>query len=405
MNGATVGLADLCDLVSEPVRPGTRPDALYLGLEHLAPGRLLPIGGGRAGDMRSTTSAFQPGDVLYGKLRPYLDKAILADSPGVCTTELLVLRAKVGVDPRFLAVVLHSRDFLAYAVAGTTGVQHPRTSWAHIREFETPVLKLKEQRRLSNVVWLVHEGIARSERLIEEAQALKRATMHILFTRGLRGEAQKDTEIGPMPESWGVEPISTHFTVVSGGTPSRRVQEFWLNGTIPWVKTTEIDYCVIKETEEHITAVGLDKSAAKKLPSGTLLLAMYGQGVTRGKVAILGIEATCNQACAAISSSDDIVDLKYLYHFLTFRYEAIRQLAHGGQQQNLNLEIVRNLHIALPPDRNMQIEIAAILDAIDCKIDLHQRKRAALEELFQALLHNLMIGKIRVGELEISATA
>ena len=232
--------------------------------------------------------------------------------------------------------------------------------------------------------------------------ALKRAAMHTLFTRGLRGEAQKETEIGPVPESWELKLISDHFAVVSGGTTSRRVQEFWMDGTIPWVKTTEVDYFVIRKTEEYITRAGLKQSTAKVLPPGTLLLAMYGQGVTRGKVAILGIEATCNQACAAISPNDGAVDSKYLYHFLLFRYESIRQLAHGGQQQNLNLEIVRNLPIPIPPDKDLQVEVVDILDAIDLKIDLHRRKRAVLDELFKALLRKLMTGEIRVGELDLA---
>ena len=196
--------------------------------------------------------------------------------------------------------------------------------------------------------------------------------------------------------------ISDHFTVVSGGTPSRRVQEYWIDGTIPWVKTTEVDYCVIRKTEEYITRAGLEQSAAKVLPTGTLLLAMYGQGVTRGKVAILGIEATCNQACAAINPNDGAVDSKYLYHFLLFRYESIRQLAHGGQQQNLNLEIVRNLPILIPPSSGEQREIVAILDAIDRKIDLHRRKCAVLDDLFKTLLHKLMTGEIRAEELNLS---
>ena len=100
MKNAPVRLSDLCELVAEPVKPGERPDALYIGLEHLASGRLVRIGEGQASEMRSTTSAFKPGDVLYGKLRPYLDKAVLADTAGVCTTELLVLRAKADVDPK-----------------------------------------------------------------------------------------------------------------------------------------------------------------------------------------------------------------------------------------------------------------------------------------------------------------
>ena len=126
MSGETVRLSDLCELIAEPVQPGAWPDALYLGLEHLAPGRLVRIGSGKASEMRSNTSAFQPSDVLYGKLRPYLDKAVLADEPGVCTTELLVLRAKANVDPRFLAAAVHSPGFLEYAVAGTHRCSTPK---------------------------------------------------------------------------------------------------------------------------------------------------------------------------------------------------------------------------------------------------------------------------------------
>ena len=166
--------------------------------------------------MLSTASAFKPRDVLYGKLRPYLDKAVLADKPGVCTTELLVLRAKEDVNPRFLAAVVHLPSFLEYAVAGTTGVQHPRTSWAHTREFEFPAFTPRQQQQVADLLWLVHEAISRSETLVEECQALKRAAMQTLFTRGLRGEPQKHTDIGPVPESW--EPTTvTHIATVKGG--------------------------------------------------------------------------------------------------------------------------------------------------------------------------------------------
>ena len=271
-----------------------------------------------------------------------------------------------------------------------------------LKEKEIPTPSLHEQCSIAHALRRADDALSLQDEQLRTLAELKRAAMQTLFTRGLRGEAQKETEVGPMPESWELKPISAHFSVVSGGTPSRRVREFWMDGTIPWVKTTEIDYCVITNTEEYITQLGLEQSAAKILLPGTLLLAMYGQGVTRGKVAILGIEATCNQACAAISPNDGAVDTKYLYHFLVFRYESIRQLAHGGQQQNLNLEIVRNLPMSIPPDIETQGEIVDILDAIDRKIDLHQRKRAVLEELFKTLLHKLMTGEIRVGELSLA---
>lgn len=227
--------------------------------------------------------------------------------------------------------------------------------------------------------------------------------MRALFTRGLRGEPQKETEIGLIPQGWQLESIESHYSVVSGGTPPRGTPGYWEGGTIPWVKTTEVDYGVITETEECITLAGLENSAAKVLPRGTLLMAMYGQGVTRGKVAILGIEAACNQACAALNPTDVAIDSRYLFFFLQYRYDDIRHLAHGGQQQNLNLDIVRGLPVSYPTDVQEQLEIVAILDAIDQKIDLHKRKRAVLEELFTGLRAKLMAVEIRVSDLDLSA--
>lgn len=304
------------------------------------------------------------------------------------------------VEPRFYVYFLQSA-FTQLGIFEGAGNKTtiPNLSRSRLAGLEVPQPKIDEQLAIVAALSRVREAIKTHHQSAELAQELKRAAMQLLFTRGLRSEAQKETEIGPVPESWVIEEINEHFSVISGGTPSRRTPVFWTDGTIPWVKTTEINYCVIQETEEQITQVGLDQSAAKLLPPETLLLAMYGQGVTRGRVAILGIEAACNQACAAINPHDDVVvDTKYLYHFLTFRYEAIRRLAHGGQQQNLNLDTVRSLPVAHPANQEEQGEIVSILDAIDRKIDLHQRKRAVFDDLFKALLHKLMTGEIRVGD-------
>jgi type I restriction enzyme, S subunit len=235
------------------------------------------------------------------------------------------------------------------------------------------------------------------------ASKVKKAAMRDLFTRGLRGEPQKDTEAGTSPESWKVDLLGAHHRLESGGTPSRARPEFWEGGTIPWVKTTEIDYGLITKTEEQITPAGLEASAAKLLPAGTLLLAMYGQGVTRGKVAMLGIEATCNQACAAIRPTDEEIQPRFLFHFLTYRYDILRQLSHGGQQQNLNLNIVRSLPLAYPSTDAEQGKIVEILDTIDRKIALHSEKKAVLEGLFKALLHTLMTGEVRTSDLDLAA--
>lgn len=345
------------------------------------------------------------GDTIFATVRPSLRR--IAQIPAslnsqIASTAFCVLRPNSRViHPDFLFFAMQLEHVVDSITNMQSGASYPAVRDLDVLNQSIPLPPMQVQHRIASVLNLVRTSMLRHYECARMAAILKRATMRELFTSGLRGEAQKETEIGPMPESWVSEPINAHFSVVSGGTPSRRTPVFWTDGTIPWVKTTEVDYSVIRETEERITQAGLDRSAAKMLSPGTLLLAMYGQGVTRGKVAILGFEATCNQACAAINPIDDVVDTRYLYHFLSFRYEAIRSLAHGGQQQNLNLEIVRALPVARPANREDQSEIVAILDTIDHKIDLHSRKRAVLDELFKALLHKLMAGEIRITELMI----
>ncbi len=342
------------------------------------------------------------GDTIFATIRPTLRR--IAQIPSsldgeIVSTAFCVLRPDLKViDTDFLYFATQLESVMKGISAMESGASYPAVRDVDVLDQVVPLPPLLEQREIATVLNTIRTALLHQTKCEENATALKRATMQEVFTQGLRGEVQKETEIGTIPESWVTETINDHFSVVTGGTPPRRIPTFWTGGMIPWVKTTEVDYCVIQKTEEHITQAGLDGSAAKLLPPGTLLMAMYGQGVTRGKVAILGVEATCNQACAAINPHDNVVDTKYLYHFLSFRYEAIRRLAHGGQQQNLNLDIVRGLPIAYPTNPEEQCEIVTILDTIDRKIDLHRRKRAVLDDLFKVLLHKLMTGEIRVGE-------
>ena len=393
--GATVRLADMCDLIAEPVRPGARPDALYLGLEHLAPGRLVRIGGGKASEMRSNTSAFQPGDVLYGKLRPYLDKAVFADEPGVCTTELLVLRAKANVDPRFLSAAVHSPGFLEYAIAGTTGVQHPRTSWAHTREFQMPAFTFCEQQGIADLLWLVHEAISQSEALVEETQVLKRAAMHTLFTRGLRGEAQKETEIGPVPGSWEVSTLGESARLERGRFMHRpRNEPRFYGGPTPFVQTGDVVKAGgrIRDFTQTLNEDGV--AISRVFPAGTILITI---AANIGFTGILCFDSACPDSLVAITP-ERLVTSEFLEHYLHTQQEEMDRLAPKGTQKNINIQFLRPWPVLVPPD-DEQREIVAILDAIDRKIDLHRRKRVVLEELFKALLHKLMTGEIRVREL------
>jgi type I restriction enzyme S subunit len=353
---------------------------------------------------------FEPGDVLVSKITPCFEngkQAIADDLPGdygYATTEVIPLHPRSDEDdPRFLFYyLLHPRirSEIASRMEGSTA--RLRIPDDILLGYPLPDIKGRTQRSIADALDTVQVAIRAEEELTRNCHQIKLIAMRYLFMHGLRLEEQKETVIGAIPESWNVSTIGEHFSVLSGGTPSRGISTYWQSGTIPWVKTSEVNYRLITDTEELITKTALAQSAAKLLPAGIVLMAMYGQGVTRGKVAILGIDAACNQACAAMLPLDDCVLTRYLFHFLAYRYEEIRRLSHGGQQQNLNLDIVRDLHLAIPDLKTEQQEIADTLDTIDASVRLHERKRAVLEDLFESLLNGLMISEIDVNNLNFS---
>lgn len=135
----------------------------------------------------------------------------------------------------------------------------------------------------------------------------------------------------------------------SGGTPSRSVESYY-GGNIPWVKTGEVLDDIIYDTEEKITRSALNNSSAKLYPKGSIVIAMYGQGLTRGRTAKLGIDATTNQACLVLYNIDtDKILPDYLWYYLQGEYHRLRALAYGNNQPNLNAGIINNYPIVIPP--------------------------------------------------------
>ncbi len=180
--------------------------------------------------------------------------------------------------------------------------------------------------------------------------------------------------------------------IYSGGTPSRANPDYW-GGDIPWVKTTQIQNCLINEgdIDERITEEGLKNSSAKPVPKGSILMAMIGQGKTRGQVAILNTDATTNQNAAAIKPKDGF-DRGYIFQQLLFRYEHIRNISNASGQQNLNLEIIRSI-VFPAPSLPEQTAIADLLSTWDAAIEKTEKLIAAKEKRFLWLLSRLISDK------------
>lgn len=195
------------------------------------------------------------------------------------------------------------------------------------------------------------------------------------------------------PEGWRFTNIEEIASVSSGGTPSRTNESFW-GGDIPWVTTAEVKSNTIFDTTEKITVAGLNGSSAKLFPPETLLIAMYGQGKTRGKVAKLGIAATTNQACAAIIVKDEhYVD--FYFQFLDSQYENLRELSNDGGQKNLSGGIIKAFQVPVPPFKE-QVRIAKLLSTWDKTITTTEQLLANSQQQKKALMQQLFTGKKRL---------
>jgi type I restriction enzyme S subunit len=196
----------------------------------------------------------------------------------------------------------------------------------------------------------------------------------------------KDTEIGGIPKDWKFMAIGDVADTSSGGTPSRDKKEYF-GGNIPWVKSGELKDNVIFGTEEKITEEGLKNSSAKKFAKGTLLIALYG--ATVGKTAILGIEATTNQAVCAIVPKNNSINPKFLQYYLIFRRKLLISVSSGGAQPNISQEIVQAFKLPLPPLPE-QKKIAEILMTADEAIEKVDEAIAKTERLKRGLMHELL---------------
>jgi type I restriction enzyme S subunit len=205
---------------------------------------------------------------------------------------------------------------------------------------------------------------------------------------------RKNTIPNWSPDGWRPCKLKEICDLTSGGTPDRLEPAYW-GGDIPWVTTTEVNYKVIEDTDEKITALGLQKSAARIFPKGTLIMAMYGQGATRGRVAILGKDMAINQACAAIIPLDGTTAPGFLYHLFDFDYFRLRSLSQGSNQPNLSTDLIGSITIRVPPFHE-QRRITEVLSAWNAAIEQTQMLINTKKRGKTALMQHLLSGKRRL---------
>ena len=267
-----------------------------------------------------------------------------------------------------------------YLLNRRVGGGQPNISQGVIKDLEIPLPPLAEQRRIAAILDKADELRQKRQQAIEKLDQLLQATFIEMF-----GDPVSN------PKGWVSSTLGEQCEVGTGSTPSRQNADYF-EGNIPWVKSTEVDWGTITYTSETISEDGKNSARLKMYPKGSIILALYGQGITRGKSALLGIEATLNQACAALIAKKSISNY-FIFSFLRFSYENLRNQARGGNQENLNLNIVKSFPIYLPP-KELQEKWSTIALSIEDQKQKLYKQLDMQNQLFSSLQNQAFNGNL-----------
>lgn len=294
-----------------------------------------------------------------------------------------------GNNPKYIYYFLQTMHLEKY----NAGAGVPTLNQNHLQRLKIVVHDIDEQKKVSDILSAYDNLIENNNKRIRLLEQMAENLYKEWFVR-FRFPGYEDTEFEDgMPRGWVREKIGLHYNTCSGGTPSRTHEEYYTDGTIPWVKTGEIKDGIIIHTDECITEAGIKGSSAKLLPQGAVVMAMYGVNI--GMLAYLDSEMTCNQACCVFNDKNEINSRHYLFHYLYSIRDYLLLIGFGAAQQNLSQDLIKKVKIVIPP--------AELIKEFDKqKEPLYQTIRALMmqnDKLIKqrdALLPRLMSGKLEV---------
>ncbi len=281
-----------------------------------------------------------------------------------------VLRPGHEIDPRYFAHYFRTaryRKTISRLAAGAN-INNLRTE--HLDDLQMPVPNREDQHRIADILDKADAIWARRREAMTLTQGLLRSTFLDMFG---------DPVVNP--KGWAVRALGEVADTSSGGTPSRTNPHYY-GGPIPWVKSGELHQRVVTSTEETLTQLGIEKSSARLVPAGTVLIAMYG--ATAGAVSVLGVPAATNQAVCAISTGPSL-DPPYLSCLLEQMAAVLLRKRVGGAQPNLSQELIRGLRIPVPP-MDYQARFARSKSLIDKVGALQSEAEGRSKDLFAALM-------------------
>lgn len=396
-------LKELAKYKNERINTNQLTTSNYISTENLLPNKQ---GKQKTNKLPSskTVKKYTETDILVSNIRPYFKKIWQADNIGGISNDVLnITSSNEKISNDYLYYYLSQDKFFQYMTQTSKGTKMPRGDKEAIMEFEIQVPKnVKYQNFISNLGKFLDNKIEINNKIIANLEKLSQTLFKRWFVdfefpdedgnpyKSSGGE-MINSELGEMPKNWKVNKLK-EFTkkISSGGTPSRKVKDYWEYGEIMWLKTKEVKEKMIVTTEENITDLGLLKSSAKIINENSTVIAMYG--ATAGQIAYLGCKMATNQACCTIESEYP----DFIYNYFVYNANYIKTLSSGSAQQNLNKKIIEDLKLLVPSLK--------VLNHYESSVNSNTSliKSLTLSNLKLQELRDTLLPKLMSGELEIS---
>lgn len=368
-------------------------------------------------DLKTGYSQFFDGDVVIAKITPCFEngKGALIQGTlggvGFGTTELYVLTPEPELDGRFLYYVTVDPRFRKLGESYMTGAAgQQRVPEDFVRDFQVPIPDLSQQRIITD--YLDRETarldalVAEKERLLDLLAEKRRALITRAVTRGLDPNVPlRDSGIswlGEIPAHWEIWKVGHIAKVGNGSTPSRSNAAYWSEGRIPWLNSSVVNRPEVTHADQFVTALAVQECHLPLVKRGSVLVAITGQGKTRGRAAVLSFDATINQHLAFIYPKQSHLLPWFLRWTLFAAYDFLRSISDdaGGTKGALTCEEVANLRVPVPPVREQAVilaKIAASVERLDSLQAVANNTISLTKERRSTLISAAVTGQIDVG--------
>ena len=360
---------------------------------------------------KSNYKRVRTGDIAYNKMRMWQGAVGYSRYEGIVSPAYVVLRPKCNINPKYFHYLFRIPWYTNESYRNSYGIHDDQLSLRYVdfKRMYSPFPPIEEQEAivafLEEQTAVINQFLANKRQLIALLEEQKQVVINTAVTQGLDPNTPRKPSgidwLSDIPAHWEIKKIGYISEVGNGSTPSRSNMRYWQDGTYPWLNSSSVNQGVIVEADQFVTPTALKECHLPIVKPNSILIAITGQGKTRGTAALLTFEATINQHMAYITPLPKVITSDYLVTFLQGNYNYLRYISdgQGGTKGALTCGDIKQLKIPVPPPAEQEIIVERVkqtLSEINTAIERIQREIELIEEYRTTLIAHAVTGKIDV---------